>query len=111
MPSRVSPLRNCVESWVCHAVAYRAARYPTLVDDEALLAEVACIALNRLPGSYLRDSLDCGAERSQDRPPDEVRIETAVLAGFEAVYARTVNKAQDPVTNLHSEVEQPSMLV
>jgi hypothetical protein len=111
VPSRVSPLRNCLESWVQHAVAYRAARYPTLVDDEAFLADVACIALNRLPGRYAPDASEYGAERSLGRPPDETRIETAVLAGFEAVYARTVGKTKDPVTNLHREVEQLSMLV
>ena len=51
-------IRNSHETAVVAAVQAAAARYPGLAGDADLLADVACVALNRLPPRYIRHSAD-----------------------------------------------------
>lgn len=54
----ISSVYNLHESAVLEAVAATAERYPGLGDDARLLAEVACVALNRVPAQYIGHSAD-----------------------------------------------------
>ncbi len=51
-------VRNHNERAVFHAVARNAERYPGITDRPELLADVACVALNRLPARYIRHEVD-----------------------------------------------------
>lgn len=51
-------LYNRRETAVFEAVAAHAPRYPGLAEDPALLTDVACVALNRMPAQYICHSTD-----------------------------------------------------
>ena len=51
-------VRNHNERAVCDAVLASAERYPGLSHDTELLADVACVALNRLQPRYIRHEVD-----------------------------------------------------
>ncbi len=51
-------VHNSHEKAVFAAVVASAPRYPGVSDDPGLLADVACVALNRMPAQYIRHSVD-----------------------------------------------------
>ena len=53
-----SSVHNRHEKTVFAAVIAAAARYPGVCHDPELLADVACVALNRMPPRYIRHSAD-----------------------------------------------------
>jgi hypothetical protein len=58
MPPDFSTVQNHHERAVFEAVAALATAYPAIGDDPGLLADVACVALNRLPPRYIRHAVD-----------------------------------------------------
>ena len=50
---------NTHEKTIFEAVTAAAPRYPGIADDPGLLADVACVALNRMPPPYIRHSAGC----------------------------------------------------
>jgi hypothetical protein len=96
MSPNFSTVRNGLESAVFDSVLYNAARYPSVAADDVLITDVACIALNHLPARYLRSS---------DAPVREDKlINSAVLAAYDWVYARTALTARELVVNIHPEI-------
>jgi hypothetical protein len=87
-------VRNHNERAVYEAVARHAEQYPGLQHNPELLADVACVALNRLPPRYIRHEVDLsstsasGAQRQ--RTPDLEAVEYA----FGFVQARTAMRAR-----------------
>jgi hypothetical protein len=64
---------------------------------ESGIRVVACIVLNHLPARYLRNS---DAAVREDKS-----IDSAVLAAYDWVYARTALTARELVVNIHPEIE------
>lgn len=86
-------IRNYLETPVIDAVRHMASRYP-LVEGE-LLADVACVALNRLPPRYIRHAADLAFYLGdRERVQNERTVREAVERAFEFVQARDAMKAR-----------------
>ena len=53
-----SSVHNTHEKTIFDAVVAAAPSYPAVANDVELLADVACVALNRLPPHYIRHGAD-----------------------------------------------------
>lgn len=88
-------VRNSNERAVFEAVATGAPGYPGLADDADLLADVACVALNRLQPRYIRHEVDFTFYLSDKERADTVRhVAEAVEFAFGYVQARTAMRAR-----------------
>ncbi|MDF1484297.1 late competence development ComFB family protein [Ramlibacter sp. H39-3-26] len=80
-------IHNHYERLVLEEVARRAAQYPHFTD--ALLADVACMALNRLPARYVRHDADLMFYLTdEERRDTTAAVDEAVTAGFAQVNQR-----------------------
>ena len=90
-----STVCNHQERGVWAAVSDAAPRYPGLADDEELLADVACVALNRLPPRYIRHEVDYAFYLSdKERNENERQLAEAVEFAFGFVQARAAMRAR-----------------
>ena len=90
-----SSVHNVHERAVCDAVEAAAARYPALRDDAGLLADVACVALNRMPARYIRHEVDLAFFLTErERCENERLIADAVDHAFGFVQARHLMAAR-----------------
>lgn len=90
-----SSVRNHNERAVYDAVARSADRYPGLSDNPELLADVACVALNRLAPRYIRHEVDFVFYLSErERGDSERELLDAVEYAFGFVQARTAMRAR-----------------
>lgn len=88
-------VRNFNEPAVFAAVTSLAPRYPLLAGDPERLADVACVALNRLPSRYIRHVVDLRFyESDAQRAEHELAVEAAVAHAFEFVQARELMGAR-----------------
>ena len=88
-------VRNLNERAVYHAVDAGAASHPGLADDPELLADVACVALNRLAPRYIRHEVDFVFYLSErERGDSERQLLDAVEYAFGFVQARTAMRAR-----------------
>ena len=72
-----------------------APEYPALADDADLLADVACVALNRLPPRYIRHEVDFSFYLTEhERHEIDNAIGEAVGYAFNFVQARTALRAR-----------------
>ncbi|HWP20914.1 MAG TPA: late competence development ComFB family protein [Burkholderiaceae bacterium] len=86
-------IHNYYERPVLEAVAAVASHYP-LVEGE-LLADVACVALNRLPPRYIRHDVDLAFYLTEkERADNEKAVGDAVRYAFEFVQARRAMRAR-----------------
>ncbi|WP_280155708.1 late competence development ComFB family protein [Piscinibacter sp. XHJ-5] len=86
-------IHNHHERAVIEAVRAAAKRYPHL--DEELLADIACVALNRLPPRYIRHEVDFAFYLTdKERGENERAIAEAVGFAFEFVQARIAMRAR-----------------
>ncbi len=86
-------IQNYYEQPVLAMVAERAGRYPGL--DRELLADVACVALNRLPPRYIRHRVDFVFYLTdKERVENERSVDDAVTYAFEFVQARAAMRAR-----------------
>ena len=82
-------VHNMHEQPVFDAVARAAPRFPALADSSDLLADVACVALNRVSARYIRHDVDLAFFLTeQERRENERAIDEAVDQAFEFVQAR-----------------------
>jgi hypothetical protein len=94
MNAEFASIRNHHERAVCDAVAAAAPRYPLLA-DAALLADVACVALNRLPPRYIRHEVDLAFYLTEKERAEVGRaVDEAVQFAFEFVQARHAMRAR-----------------
>ena len=95
MPIDFSSVRNLNERAVHAAVQAHAERYPGIADDQELLADVACVALNRLPPRYIRHQVDYVFYLSEsEREASSKALAEAVDDAFGFVQARTAMRAR-----------------
>ena len=90
-----SSIYNTRETAVFEAVTAAAPRFPVLADEPALLADVACVALNRMPSQYICHSTDlafCSTER--ERLAARHSIDESVDFAFGYVQARHLMAAR-----------------
>ncbi|HOL38259.1 MAG: late competence development ComFB family protein [Proteobacteria bacterium] len=88
-------VRNRNEQAVFAAVARHAGRFPGVADNPELLADVACVALNRLPPRYIRHEVDFVFYLSErERSRNERHLAEAVEYAFGFVQARTAMRAR-----------------
>lgn len=86
-------IRNHYEQPVLAAVAVLAPNYPLL--DGELLADVACVALNRLPPRYIRHPVDLAFYMTdKERVDNERAVDESVRSAFEFVQARVAMRAR-----------------
>ena len=87
MSTQFDLVHNHHERSVFAAVLEMAPRYPKL--NAELLADVACVALNRLPPRYIRHEVDFAFYLSdRERTETEAAIDEAVSSAFAFVQAR-----------------------
>ena len=85
-------VQNYHEEAVFQAVSDRAFDHPTLGDDPELLADVACVALNRIPARYIRNKVDMTFYMDdKERLQNDAIVTAAVEAAFAFVEARVAS--------------------
>lgn len=95
MHAEFATIRNYHERTVCDAVASAAPRYPMLAEDPDLLADVACVALNRMPPRYIRHEVDLVFYLTELERAEVARsVEESVSFAFEFVQARRAMRAR-----------------
>ncbi len=91
--TEVESIQNYYEHFVLARVAALAGAYPGLNAD--LLADVACVALNRLPPRYIRHPVDLAFYMTdKERVDNERMVDDAVRGAFEFVQARVAMRAR-----------------
>jgi hypothetical protein len=94
MSSDFDLIHNHHERAVFAAVHDASKRYPH-ISDKGMLADVACVALNRLPPRYIRHEVDFSFYLSEtERRENQQAVDEAVQFAFEFVQARTAMKAR-----------------
>jgi hypothetical protein len=95
MSADFTTVRNHNERTVFDAVQLLAPQYPGLAHDPELLADVACVALNRLAPRYIRHEVDFVFYLSErERSDSESQLGEAVKYAFGFVQARTAMRAR-----------------
>jgi hypothetical protein len=95
MSADFTSVRNHNERSVHEAVVRHAEQYPGLGRNPELLADVACVALNRLPPRYIRHQVDFVFYLSErERDESERQLVEAVDYAFGFVQARTAMRAR-----------------
>jgi hypothetical protein len=90
-----SSVRNHNERAVIEAVQQQADRFPGVAHKPELLADVACVALNRLAPRYIRHEVDFVFYLSErERGDSERQLLDAVEYAFGFVQARTAMRAR-----------------
>ena len=88
-------VHNTHEKTIFDAVFAAGPRYPGVADDAELLADVACVALNRMPPHYIRHSADLAFfSTEKERQAIKRNIEESVDFAFGYVQARHVMAAR-----------------
>jgi len=84
-----SSVHNIHESAVFEAVTLAAPRFPGIADSADLLADVACVALNRVSARYIRHDVDLAFFLTErERAENERAITESVEYAFSFVQAR-----------------------
>jgi Late competence development protein ComFB len=95
MLSEFESVKNLHEAAVFQMVQALAGNYPSIGGDAELLADVACVALNRVPPRYIRHLVDLRFYQDNN---ERVRVETAVKAAvvyaFQFVQSRQSNRVE-----------------
>ncbi len=95
MANDFSSIHNHQERAVFQAVEAQSTQFPAVADDPELLADVACIALNRLPPRYIRHAIDYSFYLpDQERQRDAKLLEEAVRYAFGYVLKRLPSTAR-----------------
>lgn len=95
MNADFSSVRNHNERAVQEAVLKQALAYPGIGHNTELLADVACVALNRLPPRYIRHEVDFAFYLSErERTEADTQVQEAVDFAFGFVQARTAMRAR-----------------
>jgi hypothetical protein len=85
-------VHNYNERLVFELISDSAFNYPALSDPE-LLADVACVALNRMPPRYVCHDVDMSSYMSSD---DRVKSEAAVKAAVEFAFGFVQSRLASP---------------
>jgi hypothetical protein len=95
MTTEFETVHNHLEHLVFLAVKKATAQFPHLDQDSALVADIACVALNRLQPRYIRHKVDFAFYLTErERAAIDRDIEAAVQFALEFVQARTAMRAR-----------------
>ena len=95
MQADFASIHNHHERAVFEAVLEGSKVYPSVGGDAELLADVACVALNRLPARYIRHQVDYSFFLTEtEAAASEQAIAHAVKRAFEFVQARVAMRAR-----------------
>lgn len=91
----IASIHNAQEKAVFAAVAEMARHFPHLQENDDALADIACVALNRLPPRYIRHDVDFAFYQTErERTETERAIAEAVEFAFGFVQARNAMRAR-----------------
>ncbi|KAB0577074.1 hypothetical protein F7Q92_17085 [Ideonella dechloratans] len=91
----ISSIHNWYEKAVFATVMRQAQDFPHLLDNEDALADIACVALNRLPPRYIRHDVDLAFfQTERERTESERAVEEAVEFAIGFVQARNAMRAR-----------------
>jgi len=73
-------IHNRFENVVIERVKAKGAKWPVFIQNPGLLADAACIALNKLPPHYIRHEVDLSFYMPEDkrRVQEELQVNAAV---------------------------------
>ena len=95
MSPEFTSIRNHHEQAVFRAVLDAMPRFPALAGRSDLLADVACVALNRLQPRYIRHEVDYAFYLTErERAEQERAVAESVDFAFEFVQARVAMRAR-----------------
>lgn len=95
MTADYTSIHNHHERSVCAAVTGCAGNFPGIANDPELLADVACVALNRLQPRYIRHEVDYAFYQTEkERTAAEKALAESVEFAFGFVQARTAMRAR-----------------
>lgn len=95
MTNDFSSIYNHHERIIFQAVTDYAPSFPDIANDDSLLVDVACVALNRLPPRYIRHEVDFVFYLTdRERQEIDLAVKEAVGYAFEFVQARAALKAR-----------------
>lgn len=93
MRSEFESVKNVHETAVFDMVQAMAGKFPSIGGDAELLADVACVALNRVPPRYIRHLVDLRFfQDNNERAAVETAVKAAVVYAFQFVQSREVSK-------------------
>jgi hypothetical protein len=88
-------VHNFYEQAVFRQVRNCLARYPEFAADIEGLADIACLALNRLPPRYIRNQVDMNFYMSkEDRAKFDAAVSASVEFAFRFMQSRAVVEAR-----------------
>jgi hypothetical protein len=91
----IASIHNTYEKSVFAAVHEMAENFPHVLRNPDMLADIACVALNRLPPRYIRHDVDFAFfQTARERTDCERSISEAVEFAFAFVQARNAMKAR-----------------
>ena len=95
MSAEFASVRNHIERAVHDDVLGQADSYPGIAHNPELLADVACVALNREPPRYIRHEVDFAFYLSErERNENDRQVAEAVDYAYGFVQARTAMRAR-----------------
>jgi glutathione S-transferase len=95
MDADFTSIHNHHEQAVYDAVLAHRSVYPAVSGDRELMADVACVALNRLPPRYIRHQVDYLFYLTErEREELEQAVSAAVKHAYEFVQARVAMRAR-----------------
>ena len=91
----IASIHNNHEKAVFTCVQATAEHFPHVRDNPDMLADIACVALNRLPPRYIRHDVDFAFfQTDRERTETERSIAEAVEFAFGFVQARNAMRAR-----------------
>lgn len=91
----IASIHNYHEKAVYAAVLDQAQAFPHLLDNSDALADIACVALNRLPPRYIRHEVDLAFYQTEhERTENERAVIEAVEFAIGFVQARNAMRAR-----------------
>jgi glutathione S-transferase len=88
-------IHNFYEKAVFSAVLEQAQHHPHLQGNDDTLADIACVALNRLPPRYIRHDVDFAFFQTEhERTESERSVQESVEFAFGFVQARNAMRAR-----------------
>jgi hypothetical protein len=91
----IASIHNNHEKAVFACVQETAEHFPHVKDNRDMLADIACVALNRLPPRYIRHDVDFAFfQTDRERTETERSIAEAVEFAFGFVQARNAMRAR-----------------
>jgi hypothetical protein len=91
----IGSIHNFHERGVFAAVTDQVVNFPHLLGNDDVLADIACVALNRLPPRYIRHDVDLAFfQTERERTESERAVVESVEFAFGFVQARNAMRAR-----------------